>query len=414
MRSGFSAFQCRRKRLEMAKRAVDVAVTLKRSLRFTLRTAEEFVSPTLRPARGQEDASAALLPPRRTSAGGPAFAPQGGPARSENLDKGEGVIALQGHCIPAGTHFVDAASSPEDVLAVMVGKVVAGKTTFAIPIDMLVSSKPSAPDSTSAIEVDEGVQLENPRREADESNDADSNPLLNAIVSSVSAMQLTPSSDNGSLNAVAMHGIAHSRSVSLKEAASVALKPTDLSRLDFQKQQEQFHERSRLGAPSLSRSAAHDSAPPLSLIDRCVELAANWKLPELTSFLEQHHKVINPASLRCGDEQATLLHFVATHTPSPMSMRHANSKGNDRQPHLQDQCFQLVRYLVDVCGVPINGGARNGATPLHWAAGHGNVSVPYCFVLLLVVPIHSFALTFLVLFCSCEGRGGACFLGSWG
>lgn len=389
----------------MAKRAVDVAVTLKRSLRFTLRTAEDFfVPPTLHPTRGRQGGAsgAAFAPSRRTSVGHAAVAQQGELVPPGNVDKGEGEgdVARQRHSIPAGTHFVDVASSPEDVLAVMVGKAVAGKTTFAIPVDMLVGSEPSAPAraSSATVEVDEDLRPSlNPRGEADDLVDAESNPLLNAIVSSVSAMPSSMSSLPASPSALGLHDIAHSRSVSVKEAASIALKPGDLSRLDFQTQQkQQFHDRrSRLGAPALHPSAAHDSSPPLPLIDRCVELAANWKIHELASFLEQHREVLHPASLRCGDEQATLLHFVATHTPPSrplgvsMKQQHASSKNstikNARRTHVQDQCFQLVRYLVDVCGIPIDGGARNGATPLHWAAGHGNVSEPLCIFSFFVV-----------------------------
>ena len=313
----------------MAGRVVQASVTVQRALRFTIRSP---AAHTVHLEQSTTDTSSTNAVPQHSCAIA---------LGASQAAAGKGLLA---------DYFVSEDLTPDEVVAMMVGASVHGKSTFAIPTKMLTPSRPTVSISSS---VSQDQQPGLPHSQAPPAktisgaktvDDEPTSELLHMIVPE--SAQLATTSE--------VHALIAENALSAKDIASAVLTPAELSRNEFQQLQDNRRSHTVGGRKTVDKEHATET---LKTIQGCTELALECDAQGLREFVDRHE--VNPATMRCGDEEATLLHFAASHSPLLPVDEHTIS--------------EMFRLLVREFAIPVDAGTRNGATALHWAAGHGNV-----------------------------------------
>ena len=332
----------------MAKYAVDVSVVLKHALRFTLRRV-----PSVK-ANGKGSAAVGDSSQRLLGASSTISTALSSIDKYSNDARAQGLSAI----------VVASSTSPRDLLALMVGGSVHGPATYAIPTDLLL--RPAVSEFSATVPPDAQKALLASHTASISGSSSSSSGRHDGDVEDDGLLRLVVPSDISASGRCAAHAFVNSYAVSAKDIAASSLRPSELTREEFE-QRHQLSEAvtscSPIGSDRTSYRPEHGSEV-LAICQHGAALAAAGCASDLEEWVQRTS--VNPATLRCGEEQATLLHYAAS---AP-----ACTKSNPSSAAVRD----TVRLLVHTYGVPIEATTRNGATALHWAAGHGNVRVCTC------------------------------------
>jgi hypothetical protein len=182
-------------------------------------------------------------------------------------------------------------------------------------------------------------------------------------------------------NATALGRALQAQAPSMKDVASAWLRPRDRSREEFDRLRHAQNSVTTITAASAS------AAPPVTRQQqqqkRLVDLVTAGRVAAVRTAIESHG--VDPAALRCGDQEASLLHYAALH--SPAHLRGGGVTGGvtggvsgvsraEEEVGVDGGAVSVrgtIDLLLNTFGVAVDACTRNGATALHWAAGHGNV-----------------------------------------